>query len=233
MAAVTEVAVSHRAPQELGVSLWGCSGACYTQNALSILCFVWGSGMQLRKRFCVVKILKNILHSIDICVFLSHTGKNRVVLPWVELGYWIALLGFAHGLLTLWSGFSVFLCRVYSMQCPRAPGNLSLVLQPHGELLLILVKSLCVEQLHFIVLKKTCHDQGSLIGLNHPCCSFRPSYSHYPQQEEQHFTEVGRSQGLKCFPEPLVASFVLCGALGSSRRVMNAGTDTCPGVTSP
>lgn len=40
------------------------------------LCCAWA--VQSWKRFCVVKMLKNILCLIDVYVFLSHVGKDTL-----------------------------------------------------------------------------------------------------------------------------------------------------------
>lgn len=50
----------------------------------SILCFVWG-GVQLWKKFSLVKVLKNILWLTDIYVFLPHVGKGTVGWFYLEL----------------------------------------------------------------------------------------------------------------------------------------------------
>lgn len=72
LVAVTEMAISHRGPQELHCH---CKVAM-EHVALKVLqasSVLYGAGaVWLWERFCLVKMLKSILHSIDIYVFLSH-----------------------------------------------------------------------------------------------------------------------------------------------------------------
>lgn len=63
-------------------------GAAAVRSKRSVASSVLCGGVQSWKRFCLVMVLKNILCLVDICVFLSHVGKDfRVVLPRVELNY--------------------------------------------------------------------------------------------------------------------------------------------------
>lgn len=156
--AVIEMAISHRPPQEPGVSLRGCNGACCTQ--------LW-------KKFCV-KVLKNILWLIGIYVFLSHVGKDTSGWFYLELN-WIAELlfwFFAHELLPWLSCFSVFLCwacgapglqGIWAWFCKSSmwgtASNFSEI-SGHGTVTLS-------------VLKKTYHDQGlCLLALIVPALAF-------------------------------------------------------------
>lgn len=62
--------------------------AAALRSERSVASSVLFGGVKLWKRFCLVTVLKNILRLVDICVFLSHVGKDfRVVVPRFESNY--------------------------------------------------------------------------------------------------------------------------------------------------
>lgn len=171
-------------------------------------------------------MLKNILCLIDTWVFLSRVGKETSGWLYLELNGIAELLFwfFAHGLLTSLGCFSVFLsARHVEPQGSRdsEPGFATL---PPGELLLILVRFLGMEQLCFQSLRKHTAATDCVTGLTRTCCSFHLGDSHCPQQQKQLFAVVGRTH-LLTFPG--ARGDFLC-ALWSSWLLLE-GDESCCG----